>query len=311
MNTTVHDKDRLPDYVRVGQAIEYIERNWRDQPGLGEIADAAGLSEFHFQRVFARWAGISPKRFQQALTLAGAREALSAGASVLDASLDVGLSGPSRLHDLFVSLEAVTPGEFKRGGWGLRIDMGRHACPFGTCLIGVTERGICWLGFEDDGEDQSYQELRKHWPQAELRVNQAATRPFVERIFSGFEKGAKPTGSADKPLRLLVRGTNFQVKVWEALLRIPLGGLCSYQQVAEAVGSPRAMRAVGQAVGSNPIAWLIPCHRVLRSSGAIGGYGGGLPRKRAMLAWEMARSVAAGDEWSGVASADREVAVHA
>ncbi|MCO6439147.1 MAG: methylated-DNA--[protein]-cysteine S-methyltransferase [Phycisphaerae bacterium] len=301
---------RVPDYVRVGQAIEFIEHNWRRQPTLGEIAQAAGLSEFHFQRVFARWAGISPKRFLQALTLAGARTALDGGASVLDASLDVGLSGPGRLHDLFVNLEAVTPGEFKTGGDGLRIEIGRHRCPFGTCLIGVTERGVCWLGFADDVDDRSHRELQRHWPEAQLRTNQAMTKPLVERVFAGFGASGG-AGGRGKPLRLLVRGTNFQVKVWEALLRIPLGRICSYQDVAAAVGSPRAMRAVGQAVGANPISWLIPCHRVLRSSGAIGGYGGGLTRKRAMLAWEMAQSDRGEGLMTGNSAADRKVALHA
>lgn len=268
-----------PDYQRIEQAISFIERQAQRQPSLEEIAAHIGLSPFHFQRLFTRWAGVSPKRFLQHLTLDNARRLLRDSATVLETSLEVGLSGPGRLHDLFVAIDAVTPGEYKSFGRGLAIDYGVHPTPFGECLLGVTVRGICFLGFGPSRETLPV--LRSTWPDAELRETTQRTTPVIERIFS--------TSGGGEPLQLVLHGTNFQLKVWEALLRIPAGETVSYQTLATAVGRPSASRAVGNAVGQNPIAYLIPCHRVLRTGGGIGGYRWGTPRKRAILALEAAR----------------------
>ncbi|RJO64128.1 MAG: methylated-DNA--[protein]-cysteine S-methyltransferase [Myxococcales bacterium] len=275
------------DYERIAQAVRFIQSNWREQPPLKEIARAAHMSEFHFQRLFTRWVGISPKRYVQFLTIDRARAILRDAASVLDTSFDVGLSGPSRLHDLFVSIEAVTPGEYKLGGAGLRIDFGVHDSPFGRCLIGVTDRGVCWLAFVDqDNEAAAMDAFRETWPNAALQTNQARVREIVERIF---RLDPQHDGT---PIKLLVCGTNFQLKVWEALIRVPAGQVVSYQQLAAAVGQEKAARAVGRALAVNHIAWLIPCHRVIRSDGDPGDYRWGVTRKSAMLTWESARSEA-------------------
>lgn len=272
------------DYLLVERAIEYLEAHYRQQPSLAELAAAVHMSEGHFQRLFKRWAGISPKRFLQFLTVEHAKRLLTESRALLDVSLDTGLSGPSRLHDLFVSLEAVTPGEFRSGGSGLEIAYGAHDSPFGECLLALTERGVCGLFFLSDGDAAPHlAELERAWPRARLRQDSAETGAVVGRIFD--DDG----GREDRPLNLLVRGTNFQVKVWQALLRIPPGQVLSYEDVAEWVGSPSGGRAVGQAVGHNPISYVIPCHRIIRKSGAFGYYGGGPARKRAMLGWEAAR----------------------
>ena len=267
----------------IGAAIRHLVEHWQDQPALEELAEVAGMSPFHFQRLFTRWAGISPKRFVQFLTLDHAKRLLAENRSVLDVALDVGLSGPSRLHDLFVACEAMTPGEYKALGGGLTIRWGLHETPFGPSLVGTTERGVCWLSFAEraDGRDALI-ELATVWPAARLVEDADATLPIAFRAF-GWE------GSQPAPLRLLMKGTNFQIKVWEALMRIPSGAVVSYEDVARAVGQPTAMRAVGAAVGRNPVCVLIPCHRVIQKSGIIHNYRYGVPRKRALLAWEQAR----------------------
>lgn len=275
------------DYLRVEKAIQYIDENFRAQPELGEVAARVGLSEFHFQRLFRRWAGVSPKRFLQFLTAEHARRLLEESSTVLDAAYEAGLSGPGRLHDLMVSLHALTPGEIRRGGSGVAIRHGLHDSPFGKALLAVTERGICALTFLEGkaGPDQALAELRARWPGAQLLEDAARTRPFADRIFSG-----PPSGEPSEPLPLLVQGTNFQVKVWEALLRVKPGEVTTYERVAGNIGAPKAVRAVGTAVARNPIAFLIPCHRVIRKSGAFGEYRWGASRKRAILGWEAAQA---------------------
>ncbi|MCL6430877.1 MAG: methylated-DNA--[protein]-cysteine S-methyltransferase [Anaerolineae bacterium] len=247
------------------------------------MAVEVGLSPFHFQRVFRRWAGISPKRFLQFLTKEHAKALLAQSKDLLDVAYEAGLSSPGRLHDLFVTCEAVTPGEFKSRGEGLSIVYGYHPTPFGECLLGLTTRGICWLSFVVGGDrGRSLTALRHCWERAGICLDESATQPLVERIFGAWE-------GAGAPLPLLLRGTNFQIKVWEALLRIPGGCVASYHDVARWIGAPAAARAVGRAVGGNPIAYIIPCHRVIRRVGAFGQYRWGEPRKLAMLGWEAAR----------------------
>ena len=270
----------LQHYRLIEQAIQYIEANARNQPERAEIASAVGLSEYHFQRMFTRWAGISPKRFMQFLTKEHAKEILDHSENLLDATHQTGLSSLGRLHDLFVNTEAVTPGEYKSRGAGVDIRYGIHPTPFGKCLIATTERGICHLGFVDGSEGRAIDNLVEHWKNASMSEDYASTAPLVNRIFL--------EGESALPLRLHLRGTNFQIKVWEALLSIPPGALTTYEQIAAQIGSPRAMRAVGSAVGDNPIAYLIPCHRVIRKSGEFGNYLYGSARKKAILARELA-----------------------
>ena len=269
----------------IAAAIRHLVENWQDQPALDKLSEVAGMSPFHFQRLFTQWAGISPKRFLQFLTLDNAKRLLAENNSVLDVALDVGLSGPSRLHDLFVACEAMTPGEYKALGGGLTIRWGLHATPFGPSLVATTERGVCWLSFaeEEDGRD-ALAEMAAAWPAARLVGDADATRPVAARAF-------RWDGKDREPLRLLMKGTNFQIKVWEALLRIPAGAVVSYEDVARAIGQPTAMRAVGAAVGRNPVCVLIPCHRVIQKSGIIHNYRYGVPRKRALLAWEQGRAM--------------------
>jgi AraC family transcriptional regulator of adaptative response/methylated-DNA-[protein]-cysteine methyltransferase len=275
------------DYERIAKAISFLQANYLEQPGLETVARAVHMSEFHFQRVFSRWAGISPKRFLQYLTVEHAKRQLAVSKPVLDATLDSGLSSPGRLHDLFVSAEAVTPGEYKTRGEGIEIAYGFHPTPFGKCLVGVTPRGICWLSFhENDSERAALRDMRSHWDGAQLVERSTATRPAINQIFSSMEKEQKSS------LSLLLMGTNFQIKVWHALLRIPRGEMTTYENIGELIGAPKSARAVGSAVGDNRIAYLIPCHRVIRKSGMLGGYHWGEPRKRAMLGWEAAKSAA-------------------
>ena len=269
------------DYTLIEQAINYLEDNAQRQPELSEIAAAAGLSEYHFQRVFTRWAGISPKRFLQYLTKENAKSMLDRSDSLLDTTYQVGLSSLGRLHDLFVTTEAVTPGQYKSRGTGLTIRYGLHATPYGECLIGVTERGICHLGFVQDSEGDAIDALVSEWKQAEMIEDHKATAPLVEPIFGVSQR----TGNA---LHVHLRGTNFQIKVWEALLQIPAGSVATYSQIARQIGQPTASRAVGSAVGHNPIAVLIPCHRVIRNLGEFGNYRYGATRKKALLAHEFA-----------------------
>ncbi len=272
----------MKDYQRIAKAIEYLENNALEQPSLDEVAAAAGLSPFHFQRIFQRWAGVSPKRFLQYLTLQHAKQLLEASEPVLETSFECGLSGPGRLHDLFVSVEAVTPGEYKSLGEGLEIRYGVHEGPFGEAFLAVTERGVCHLSFMGPlTPEQVLDRLRRQWPGALLAPDTAAAERWSRRIFSN--------GQPRNPLPVYLKGTNFQIKVWEALLAIPPGNVCSYQGLARALGRPNASRAVAGAVASNPVSYLIPCHRVIRSTGAISGYAGGVTRKRALLGWEAAQ----------------------
>lgn len=273
------------DYQRIETAIRFIEENAAEQPSLEEIAAQVGLSPFHFQRLFRRWAGISPKRFLQLVTVEHAKELLEGSTSVMETAYEVGLSGPARLHDHFVALEAVTPGEFKSQGLGLRIRYGVHESPFGDVFLASTDRGICGLRFVDDDPREAVSWLSGLWPGAGLEQDQPATREVVRQIFA--------EGGPSEPIPVLVKGTNFQVAVWKALLRIPPGQLVAYEDVARSIGRPSASRAVGGAVGANRISYLIPCHRVIRSSGALGGYAWGSPRKRAIIGWEAGRELAA------------------
>jgi len=281
------------DYELVAAAIEYLETHHTAQPDLDQVAAPLGVSPAHLQRVFRRWAGISPKRFLQFLTVEHAKELLAQSHSVLDAAYDAGLSSPSRLHDLFVTVEAMTPGEFKAGGAGLTIAYGFHATPFGECLVGVTQRGVCALAFVGaDGRTGEVDALAARWPRARLMPDASQTAAVAAAIFAPLSApgdGAAPASRA--PIRLLLAGTNFQVKVWEALLRVPPGQVTTYADVATAVGLPSASRAVGSAVGANPVAYLIPCHRVIRKTGAIKDYRWGSTRKKAILGWEAAHTL--------------------
>lgn len=275
---------KAEDYRRIEKAIQFLAENYHHQPSLDEVARNVNLSEYHFQRLFRRWAGISPKRLVQFLTLEHAKKVLEESRSVLDAAYDAGLSSPSRLHDLFVNVEAMTPGEFKAKGAGCKISYGYHPSPFGECLLAVTERGICGLGFVGQGgRAQALEDFKRRWPAAEFQQNPRKTRITIDRVFSP----KKRNGS--NPVKLLLMGTNFQVKVWEALLRIPPGSMVCYEDLARQLGKPSAARAVGSAVGRNPISFLIPCHRAIRKMGITGDYHWGAARKKAILAWEAAR----------------------
>jgi AraC family transcriptional regulator of adaptative response/methylated-DNA-[protein]-cysteine methyltransferase len=280
-----HQSQAEMDYGRIATAIRYLDRRHQSQPSLADVAGHVHLSPFHFERLFLRWAGVSPKKYLQYLTKEHARTLLKDSRSVLDATYESGLSSPGRLHDLLVTWEGVTPGEMKRRGQGLKIKCGVHDTPFGPCLIGVTPKGICALQFIESGRAGNCEELiQTDWPCAEVRRDDAKTSSVAETIF------VRNPGPPAPGLRLFLRGTKFQLLVWQALLRIPPGAVATYQAIAETVGNARACRAVGGAVGSNPIAWLIPCHRVLRESGRLGGYRWGLERKRAMLFREFART---------------------
>jgi len=275
-----HDADRI------ARAIEYLERHHRLQPPLEEIAAAVGLSPYHFQRLFRRWAGVSPKRFLQYLTIEHARAALAEGRSVLETAYDAGLSGPGRLHDLFVTVDAVTPGEYKAQGAGLTIDYGFVDTPFGEGFLARTDRGVCGLAFVDTGGRRAVlADYRARFPAARFRLAAEAAARTAVRIF-------RPQRPAER-LILDLRGSNFQLKVWEALLRIPPGAVASYGDVAAAIGRPAATRAVASAVARNPVSYLIPCHRVIRGTGAFGEYRWGAARKQAILGWEAARRDAA------------------
>jgi len=270
------------DYHRIERAIRFLEANFRSQPTLSEVAEAVGLSEFHFQRLFRRWAGISPKRFLQFVTASYA-DTLLPRRTVLDTAYEVGLSGTARLHDLMVNVHAATPGEIRTGGRGVTIDWGVHESAFGDCLIASTSRGICALAFiMPRSQEDALDELRRRWPNASLRHEPDRTAALAANVF----------GNGTQDIDLHVRGTNFQIRVWEALLRLGPGQVASYGDIATGIGRPEASRAVGQAVGANPVAYLIPCHRVIRGTGAFGGYHWGEDRKRIMLGWERARAEA-------------------
>ena len=273
------------NYHRTERALHFIDAQRRRQPALAEIAQAAGLSEFHFQRLFVQWAGVSPKRFLQFLTKEHALALLRRGADVFTTSMEVGLSSPSRLHDLLVTVEALTPGEVRAGGAGVVIDYGFHPTPFGTCFLAATPRGLCTLHFIHGERSDAIGQLALSWPRAQLRERPARTRAFAARIFFAQTNAAL----ASTPVPLVLRGTAFQLKVWEALLRIPAGAAVCYEHIAAHIGAPRAVRAVGSAVGANPVAFVIPCHRVIRKLGEFGQYAEGAMRKQAILGWEAAR----------------------
>ena len=269
------------DYNHVKRAVEYISENWRDHPSLDDVARNAGMSPTHFQKLFTRWAGISPKQFIQAITLDHARDLLRDAASVLDATYEVGLSGPGRLHDLFVTHEAMTPGVYKAKGEGVEIDYAFHASPFGKALLMVTEHGLAGLAFADDGSERdALDDMMSRWPRATYRENKRATARYATRIFE------PDMWKEDTPLRVVMIGTDFEIRVWETLLKIPVGRMTTYSQVAEHIGKPTAARAVGTAVGRNPISFVVPCHRVVGKSGGLCGYHWGLTRKQAILGWE-------------------------
>ena len=273
------------DYERVEKAIQYLADNYHSQPGLKEIAAKIHVSEYHFQRIFSRWVGISPKRFLQFLTKEYAKTLLENSVNLLDVTYESGLTSPGRLHDLFVNCEAVTPGEYKARGKGLAIAYGYHDTPFGECLLATTDRGICGLSFVQNNDRQPvFEDLKHRWQNARLVEDPDATRSFVKRIFN------PPAEDNSAPLHLVLSGTNFQIKVWEALIKIPMGAVVSYEDVAAYIGMPKASRAVGNAVGNNPISFVIPCHRVIRKTAEFGNYGGGVARKLALLGWEAVRS---------------------
>lgn len=276
------------DYEIVEKAIAFIESHHETQPSLARIASAVNLSEFHFQKIFSRWVGISPKRFLQFLTKEHAKRLLNQSHNLLDVTYDSGLSSPGRLHDLFVHCEAVTPGEYKMMGQGLTIRFGFSFSLFGKCLIAATDRGLCALKFlRDMTTNEMIQWLKRQWPLADLVRDDALSDALAQRVFS-FNNLPESA-----PLHLFIKGTNFQIKVWEALMAIPFGGAVTYQDVANHIGLPGATRAVGSAVGKNPIPFIIPCHRVIRKLGEFGQYGGGRERKMAMIGWESARITAA------------------
>jgi AraC family transcriptional regulator of adaptative response/methylated-DNA-[protein]-cysteine methyltransferase len=289
--------DRIPDptalstaatdYDIVRRAIAHIRGHWRAQPEVEEVAEAAGVSTSDLHHLFRRWAGLTPKAFLQALTLDHARRLLRDSASVLDATYEVGLSGPGRLHDLFVTHEAMSPGEWKVGGEGLTIMYGFHASPFGMALVLATERGLCGMAFADAGDEKAaFADMSSRWPKATYVEDRERTGPLAHRIFDS------ALWRPDRPLRVVLIGTDFEVRVWETLLSVPFGRLTTYSDVAAKVCAPKAARAVGAAVGKNPVCFVVPCHRVVGKSGELTGYHWGLTRKRAILGWEAGRMAA-------------------
>jgi AraC family transcriptional regulator of adaptative response/methylated-DNA-[protein]-cysteine methyltransferase len=281
----VHDlaplKAAATDYDIVRRAIGHIREHWRAQPDIDAIAEASGVTPTELHHLFRRWAGLSPKAFLQAITLDNARNLLRDSASVLDAAYEVGLSGPGRLHDLFVTHEAMSPGDYKNRGAGLTIRYGFHLSPFGVALIMVTDRGLAGLAFNDAGNERAaFADMSSRWPNATYVEDMAATAPYAARIFN------PANWRPDQPLRVVMIGTDFQVRVWDALLKIPMGQARSYSSIASEIGAPSASRAVGAAVGANPLCFVVPCHRAIGKSGALTGYHWGLTRKRAILGWE-------------------------
>ncbi|MGE3245364.1 MAG: methylated-DNA--[protein]-cysteine S-methyltransferase [Beijerinckiaceae bacterium] len=289
------EEGRLADYRRVAAAIAYVSESWRAQPTVEEIAAHAGLSPSQFTLLFRRWAGLSPKQFLQAVTIDHARRILKESGSVLDAAYEAGLSGPGRLHDLFVAYESMSPGEYKTGGEGLTLTFGFHPSPFGEALAVASPRGLAGLGWVDDkaepgragdtgksagGRDGALADMVRRWPKARFVRDDDVAATYVTRAFDPRE------WQAGRPLRVVLIGTDFEIRVWETLLRIPLGKAATYGAVAERIGKPKAARAVGAAVGRNPISFVVPCHRVLGSSGVLTGYHWGIARKQAILGWE-------------------------
>jgi AraC family transcriptional regulator of adaptative response/methylated-DNA-[protein]-cysteine methyltransferase len=269
------------DYDVVRRAIGHIRGHWREQPEIEAIAEAADVTPTELHHLFRRWAGLTPKAFLQALTLDGARQLLRDSASVLDATYEVGLSGPGRLHDLFVTHEAMSPGEWKTGGEGLTVFFGFHPSPFGSALVMATERGLAGLAFADPGEERAaLADMKARWPRAAYVEDSARTAAIARRIFDSSQ------WQQDKPLRVVLIGTDWEVRVWETLLQIPMGRLTTYSDIASKIRKPAAARAVGAAVGKNPVSFVVPCHRVVGKSGDLTGYHWGITRKRAMLGWE-------------------------
>ena len=280
------------DYAHVRRAIAFLGEHWKAQPSVSDIADYTGLSQSHLTHLFRRWAGLSPKAFLQALTIEHARALLRDSASVLDASLEVGLSGPGRLHDLFVTHEAMSPGEYKARGEGLTLTFGLHASPFGEALMVASARGLAGLGWVDEGPEGDPEAARaaaladmvRRWPRARFMRDDAATAPYANRVFD------PACWLPGQPLRVVLIGSDFEVSVWRSLLHLPLGAATTYSALAGRVGKPRAARAVGAAVGRNPISFVVPCHRVLGASGQLTGYHWGLARKQAILGWEAGKA---------------------
>jgi AraC family transcriptional regulator of adaptative response/methylated-DNA-[protein]-cysteine methyltransferase len=274
----------LRDYDSVRRAIAFISERWRNQPTVEAMADAAGVTPDELHHLFRRWAGLTPKAFMQALTLDHAKNLLRESASVLDAALDSGLSGPGRLHDLFVTHEAMSPGEWKNGGDGLTLHYGFHPSPFGTAIVMTTTRGLAGLAFADPGEEQAaFADMTGRWPKAAYVEDYLGTAPMAQRIFD--PRLWRP----DQPLRVMLIGTDFEVRVWETLLKIPMGRAVSYSDIANKIKAPTASRAVGAAVGKNPVSFVVPCHRALSKDGKLTGYHWGITRKQAMLGWEAGR----------------------
>jgi AraC family transcriptional regulator of adaptative response/methylated-DNA-[protein]-cysteine methyltransferase len=274
----------VDDYAVVRRAIAFISEHWRSQPEVEAIAHACGVTPDELHHLFRRWAGLTPKEFVAALTLDSARRLLRDSASVLEASYEVGLSGPGRLHDLFVTHEAMSPGEWKAGGEGLTLTYGFHASPFGTALVMATPRGLAGLAFADPGEETAaLADMHRRWPRAQLREDAAGTAPLARRIFDS------ALWRRDRPLRIVMIGTDFEVRVWETLLKVPMGCATTYSDIATKLHAPKAARAVGAAVGKNPMSFVVPCHRVFGKNGDLTGYHWGLTRKRAMLGWEAGR----------------------
>lgn len=289
--TTALDGEMPRDYDLVRRAIAFLSASWEEQPTLERLAEHLGLSPTHTQRLFKRWCGLSPKEFVQAVTIDHARQLLTGSASVLDAAHEVGLSGAGRLHDLFVDHEAMTPGDFKRRGDGLEIAYGFHDTPFGDTLVLATARGVAGLAFVDEDKGQTrvdaLADMTRRWPKATFVAAPERTEAHAAAIFD------VTAWSAERPVRLVLIGTDFEVRVWEALLRIPMGRAVTYGDIARHLGQPTASRAVGLAVGRNPISFVVPCHRVLRGDGQLGGYHWGLTRKKALIGWETGRVAAA------------------
>ncbi len=269
------------NYKRIESAIAYLGSNFKTQPSLDEIAASVHLSKYHFQRVFKRWAGVSPTQFSHYLTVEYAKKRLRDSQSIFETTLDAGLSSPGRLHDLFITFEAMTPGEYKNYGTGIEIQFGFHPTPFGECMLATTTRGICALHFISDGEkDAIFSNLKQEWPLARFIEDQTTTKPVVQKLFALYQPGI------GRDFHLLLKGTNFQVRVWQAILAIPPGAMVAYQDIATQVATPSTARAVANAVARNPIGYLIPCHRVISKAGQIHNYRWGKNRKKAILGWE-------------------------
>jgi AraC family transcriptional regulator of adaptative response/methylated-DNA-[protein]-cysteine methyltransferase len=293
--------DRSRDYELIRSAIAFLSETWTEQPSLDRLADHLRLSPAHCQKLFKRWCGLSPKEFVQAITVDHARSLLEGSASVLDAAYEVGLSGGGRLHDLFVSHEAMTPGDYKRRGEGLDMAYGFHASPFGEALLIATDRGVAGLAFVDEDKGQTRQEaladMTQRWPKAHFVAAPDQTARLARQVFN------PAAWSREQPIRLVMIGTDFEVRVWQALLKVPMGRAVSYTDIARHLSQPAASRAVGSAVGRNPISFVVPCHRVLRGDGSLGGYHWGLTRKRALIGWETGRMAAAAYTNAGAAAA--------